>query len=158
MKRAALVAFVLAALVGMVTASAGGDPRGAGKAKGEAGTLNFTVRLVMAPGHGGPNVGDHHVFAGDLLRASRDVGDYRGFCIVTVAGPEHLQCNVTADVSGRGHINAVGSVGRGGVGTMSVAGGTGAFEHVRGTRTGMNPRREGAALMVDLVYRLKHRP
>ena len=144
MKRVALVASVLAvALVGVVTANAGGDPSGRGEANGRAQTLSFTVRLVMAPGHGGPNVGDHHVFAGDLLRGSADVGDYRGFCIVTVAGPEHLQCNVTADVSGRGHINAVGSVGRGGVGTMSRAGGTGAFEHVRGTRTGVNPCRHG---------------
>ncbi len=159
MKRSALAAAVVAvALVGVVTANAGGDSNHRGKPKGKAETLRFTVRLVMAPGHGGPNVGDHHVFAGDLLRGSRDVGDYRGFCIVTVAGPEHLQCNVTADVSGRGHINAVGSVGRGGAGTMSVAGGTGAFRYVRGTRTGMNPRREGGALLVDLTYRLKHRP
>ena len=177
MSRAALIASLVAVmLAGVVTATAGGDPKRDGKAKGKAEakgkveakgkaqargkaeTLTFTVRLQMAPGHGGPNVGDHHVFAGDLLQQAQDVGDYRGFCIVTVAGPQHLQCNVTADVTGRGDINAVGSVGRAGTGTMSVAGGTGAFAFVRGTRTGMNPRREGGVLLVDLVYRLKHRP
>ena len=65
---------------------------------------------------------------------------------------------MTADVSGRGHINAVGPAGRGGTGTISVAGGTGAFAFVSGTRTGINPRREGGAILLDLVYRLKHRP
>ncbi len=61
------------------------------KGKGKRETLRFTVRLMMAPGHGGPDAGDDHVFAGDLYQGSKDVGDYRGFCIVTVAGPQHLQ-------------------------------------------------------------------
>jgi hypothetical protein len=113
------------------------------------------VRLTLEPGHGGPHQGDLHVFAGTLHRGDHTVGDYRGFCIVTVAGPQNLQCNVTADVWHHGQIVAVGDTAGGGRGTMPVAGGTGEFEGVRGTRTGANPRREGGQVVLDLTYRLE---
>ncbi len=38
---------------------------------------------------------------------------------------------------------------------MVVADGTGRFAGSRGTRTGVNPRREGTNLMLDLTYRLR---
>lgn len=118
--------------------------------------LRYTLRLVLAPGHGGPNPGNIHVLSGALQQGAATAGAYRGFCIVTDPGPSRLQCNVTAEVFGRGEVTSVGSVGPGGRGTMVVADGTGAFRGVRGTRTVENPpRSQGGALFADVVYRLE---
>ena len=151
MRRAALLAAVIAAAgAALVVTSTGG----AARSRPERETLRYTVRIPFTTPHG-PRAGDIHTFSGLLLDGSQTAGSYRGMCIVTDPGPAALQCNVTANVTGRGEIDAVGDVGGGGWGAMTVVGGTGDFRGVEGSRFGSNPRREGRDLVADLVYRLR---
>lgn len=153
MKRVAFIsALAAAAVMAAVAASVGGaaDPRPSFE------TLRYKIRLPLTgPPHGGPQQGNVHAFSGTLHRRGATVGAYKGACIVTEPGPAALQCNVSADISGRGEIAAVGDVGAGGVGRMVVVGGSGDFRDARGMRIVRNTRREGNALVADLTYRLK---
>ena len=147
--RVALATFALGVLIAAVAVIPGGA------AKRDTQTLKFTVRIPVGALHGGPDQGDVHAFAGELFRGSALAGSYSGSCVVTVAGPQRLQCSVTADLRRRGQIVAVGAVGPAGSGSMVVVGGTGRFEDVHGTRVGRNVRSADGAIVADLIYRLE---
>ena len=151
MKRAAVAGAVVAAAGLMLVV---GTTGGAARSRPDAETLRYTFRMPVTTPHG-PRAGDIHTFSGTLHRGTRIAGSYRGVCVVTDPGPAALQCNATAHISGRGQVDAVGDVGPGGRGVMTVVGGTRDFRDVSGTRTGRNPRREGNVLVAELEYRVR---